>query len=92
LNESKANELTLEPILGCFHGLDESQRCSPYLELFLQPYESKRDEKTLELAIHKIKSKRVVNILELVSSGTLQTWMETKSKLSKYKTTMGKKG
>jgi hypothetical protein len=60
--------------------------------LFSQPDESKRAEKMLELAIHKIKSKRVVNILELVSSRTLQTWMETKSKPSKYKTTMGKKG
>jgi hypothetical protein len=25
LDESKANKLTLEPILSCFHGLDESQ-------------------------------------------------------------------
>jgi hypothetical protein len=71
LDESKANELTLKHILGCFYGLDESQRCSPYPELFSQPDESKRDEKTLELAIHKIKSKRVANILELVSSRTL---------------------
>jgi hypothetical protein len=92
LDESKANKLTLEPILGCFHGLDESQRCSPYPELFSQPDESKRAEKMLKLAIHKIKSKRVAKILELVSSRTLQIWMETKSKLSKYKTTMGKKG
>jgi hypothetical protein len=61
-------------------------------QLFSQLYESKRAEKTLELAIHKIKSKRVANILELVSSRTLQTWLETKSKPSKYKTTMGKKG
>jgi hypothetical protein len=51
LNDSKANELTLESILGCFHGLDESQRCSPYPELFSQPDESKRAEKMLELAI-----------------------------------------
>jgi hypothetical protein len=26
LDESKADKLTLEPILGCFHNLDESQR------------------------------------------------------------------
>jgi hypothetical protein len=83
LDESKADKLTLEPILGCFHGLDERQRCSPYPKFFSQPDESKRDEKTLELAIHKIKSKRVAKILELVSARTLQTWMETKSKLSK---------
>jgi hypothetical protein len=92
LDESKANELTLEPILGCIHGLDENQRCSPYPKLFLQPDESKRDENTLKLVIHKIKSKRVANILELVSSRTLQTRIKTKSKLNKYKTTMGKKG
>jgi hypothetical protein len=29
LDESKTDRLTLEPILGCFHSLDESQRCSP---------------------------------------------------------------
>jgi hypothetical protein len=83
LDESKADKLTLEPVLGCFHDLDESQRCSPYLKLFSQPDESKRAKMTLELAIHKIKSKRVTNIVELISSRTLQTWMETKSKLSK---------
>jgi hypothetical protein len=82
LDESKADRLTLEFILGCFHSLDESQRCSPYPELFSQLDESKRAKKTLELAIHKIKSKRVANILELISSTTLQTWIETKSKLS----------
>jgi hypothetical protein len=58
----------------------------------LQPDESKRAEKTLELAIHKNKGKRVANILELVLSRTIQTWMETKSKLSKNKTAMDKKG
>jgi hypothetical protein len=51
LDESKADRPTLEPILGCFHGLDESQRCSTYLELFSQPDESKRAEKMLELAM-----------------------------------------
>jgi hypothetical protein len=51
LDESKADKLTLKPILGCFHNLDESQRCSPDLELFSQPDKSKRAEKMLELAI-----------------------------------------
>jgi hypothetical protein len=51
LDESKANKLTLKPILGCFQSLDESQRCSPYPEFFLQPNESKRAEKMLELTI-----------------------------------------
>jgi hypothetical protein len=51
LDESKADKLTLEPILGCFHSMDESQRCSPYPELFSQPDESKRVEKMLELTI-----------------------------------------
>jgi hypothetical protein len=53
LDESKADKLTLEPILGYFHGLDESQRCSTYPELFSQSDESKRAEKTPELAIPK---------------------------------------
>jgi hypothetical protein len=51
LDESKADKLTLEPILGYSHSLDESQRCSPDPELFSQPDESKRAEKMLELAI-----------------------------------------
>jgi hypothetical protein len=51
LDESKANKLTLKHILGCFHSLDESQRCSSNLELFSQPDESKRAEKMFELAI-----------------------------------------
>jgi hypothetical protein len=53
LDESKANRSTLEPILGCFHGLNESQRCLTYPELFSGPDESKRAEKMLELAIPK---------------------------------------
>jgi hypothetical protein len=68
LDESKANKLTLEPILRCFHSLDESQRYSPYPGLISQPDESKRAEKTLELAIHKIKSKRAEKMLELTLS------------------------
>jgi hypothetical protein len=51
LDESKADKLTLESILCCFNSLNESQMCSPDLELFLQPDESKRAEKMLELAI-----------------------------------------
>jgi hypothetical protein len=51
LDESKVDKLTLEPILGCFHSLDESQRCSPNPVLFSQPDESKRAKNMLELAI-----------------------------------------
>jgi hypothetical protein len=51
LDESKADRLTLEPILGCFHSLDENQRCSPYPVLFSQLDEGKKVEKMLELAI-----------------------------------------
>jgi hypothetical protein len=51
LDESKADKLTLEPILGYSHSLDKSQRCLPYPGLFLQPVESKRAERMLELAI-----------------------------------------
>jgi hypothetical protein len=51
LDESKAEKLTLEPILGCFHGLDKSQRCLPDFELFSQQDESKRAKKMLELTI-----------------------------------------
>jgi hypothetical protein len=51
LDESKVDKPTLEPILGYFHDLDESQRCSSYPGLFSQLDESKRVEKMLELAI-----------------------------------------
>jgi hypothetical protein len=51
LDESIADKLTLKPILNCFHGLDESQRCSIDPELFSQPNKSKRAEKMLELVI-----------------------------------------
>jgi hypothetical protein len=51
LDESKADKLTLEPILGCFHSLDKSQRFLLYPELFSQSDESKRVEKMLELVI-----------------------------------------
>jgi hypothetical protein len=53
LDESKADKSTLEPILGCFHGLNESQRLSTYPGLFSQPNESKRAKKMLELVIPK---------------------------------------
>jgi hypothetical protein len=52
-------KLTLEPILGCFHGPDESQRCSPSPELFSQPDENKKAEKMLEPAIYKPKAKEL---------------------------------
>jgi hypothetical protein len=55
--DERADKLTLEPILGCSHGLDESQRCSSYPGLFSQLDESKKAEKTLELAIHKKEQK-----------------------------------
>jgi hypothetical protein len=51
LDESKADKLTLEPILSYFYGLDESQRCSTNPELFSQLDESKRAKKMLELTI-----------------------------------------
>jgi hypothetical protein len=47
LDESKVDKLALEHILGCFHSLDESQRCSSDPELFSQPDESKRAKKCL---------------------------------------------
>jgi hypothetical protein len=50
LDESKADKLTLEPILGCFHSLDE-KRCSPNPKLFSQLDEIKRVEKMLEVTI-----------------------------------------
>jgi hypothetical protein len=51
LDESKVDKLTFKPIMGCFHGLDESQRCSTDPKLFSQSDESKRAKKMLELAI-----------------------------------------
>jgi hypothetical protein len=54
LDESKADKLTLKPILNCFHGLDESQRWSTDPELFSQPNESKRAKKMLELVIPRL--------------------------------------
>jgi hypothetical protein len=51
LDESKADKLTLESILGCFNSLHKSQRCSFDPKLFSQLDESKGAEKTLELII-----------------------------------------
>jgi hypothetical protein len=60
LNESKkADNPALEPILGCFHSLDQSQRHSTYPGLFSQLDESKRAEKMLEPAIHKSRAKEL---------------------------------
>jgi hypothetical protein len=53
LDESKVDKPTLEPVLGYFHGLDESQRCLTYPGLFSQPDESKKAKKMLELTISK---------------------------------------
>jgi hypothetical protein len=59
LDESKADKLTLEPILGCFHGLEESQRCSTYPSLFSQPDESKRAKKTLSSHFTETRAKEL---------------------------------
>jgi hypothetical protein len=53
LNESKADKLTLKPILGCFHNLDESQRELASRVVF-QPDESKRAKKMFELVISSL--------------------------------------
>jgi hypothetical protein len=63
LDKSKADKLTLEPILGYFHSLDESQRCSSHPGLISQSDESKRAEKMLELAIHKSRAKELKRCL-----------------------------
>jgi hypothetical protein len=86
-DESEANKLTLKPILGCFHSLDESQRRSPYPELFSQPDESKRAEKMLELVIHKSKAKERKRCLSSPCPKSFQAWMSVrrlKSQLSTY--------
>jgi hypothetical protein len=62
----KARRLTnpaLEPILGCSHSPDESQKCSPDPELFSQPDESKRAKKMLEPAIYKSRAKELKRCL-----------------------------
>jgi hypothetical protein len=51
LDESKADKLTLEPILGCFMAWKRARGSSPYPELFPQSDESKRAKKMLELVI-----------------------------------------
>jgi hypothetical protein len=65
-DKKKADMPTLEPILGCFHDLDESRGCSTYPGLLSQPDESKRAKKMLELAIHS-------NLFWVV----FMTWMRT---------------
>jgi hypothetical protein len=78
LDKSKADKLTLEPIPGCFHSLDESHRCSTYLGLFSQPDESKRAENTPELANSQIKSERAKKMLELTLSQVFSGLDESK--------------
>jgi hypothetical protein len=64
LDESKKDDNPiLKPILGCFHSLDESQKCSPYPGLISQLDECKRAEKTLELIIHKLRAKELKRCL-----------------------------
>jgi hypothetical protein len=58
-----------------------ARECSPYPELFSQPDESKRAERTLELTIHKSRAKELKKIFELITSRTLQTWIENKPTL-----------
>jgi hypothetical protein len=83
LDESKANKLTLKPILGCFHGPDESQRCSPDPKLFSQPDESKRAEKMLELTLSQVfsgldESKKAKKPTLDLSCVVLTTWMRAR--------------
>jgi hypothetical protein len=78
LDESKVDKLTFKPILGCFHGLDEIQRSSPYPRLFSQPNESKRAEKTLELAIHKSSAKELKRCLSSPCPKSFQAWMRVR--------------
>jgi hypothetical protein len=86
LDESKADKLTLEPILGCSHSLDESQRCSPYLGLISQPDESKRAEKTLELAIHKSRAKELKRCLSSPCPKSFQALMRVRRMKSEHST------
>jgi hypothetical protein len=78
LDKSKADKLTLEPILSCFHSLDESQRHLPYPGLFSQLDESKRAKKTFELPIHKSKVKEIKRCLSSPCSKSFQTWMRVR--------------
>jgi hypothetical protein len=75
LDESKkADNPALKLILGYFHGLDESQRCSPYPELFSQPDARKRAKKTLELVIHKSRAKELKRCLSSPCPKPFQAW------------------
>jgi hypothetical protein len=82
----KADNPALEPILGCFHNLDESQRRSPYPELISQPDESKRAEKTLELAIHKSRAKELKRCLSSPCPKSVQAWMRVRRLKSRHST------
>jgi hypothetical protein len=86
LDESKANKLTLEPILSCFYSPNESQRCSPDLELFSQPDKSKRAEKMLELAIYKARAKELKRCLSSPCPKTFQAWMRLRRLKSQHST------
>jgi hypothetical protein len=83
------DKLTLEPILGCFHGLDESQRCSPDPELFSQPYESKRAKKMLEPAIYKSRAKELKRCLSSPCPKSFQAWMRVRRLKSQHLTYPG---
>jgi hypothetical protein len=86
LGWGKADKLTLGPILGCFHGLDESQRCSPYPGLISQPDESKRAEKTLELTFHKLRAKELKRCLSSPCPKSFQAWMRVRRPKSQHLT------
>jgi hypothetical protein len=82
----KARRLTnpaLKPILGCSHGPDESQRCSPNPKLFSQPDESKRAKKMLELTLSQVfsgldESKKDEKPTLGLSWVVLVTWMRAR--------------
>jgi hypothetical protein len=63
MKATRLTNLTLEPILVCFYGPDESQRCSPDLKLFSQSDESKRAEKMFEPTIYKSRAKELKRCL-----------------------------
>jgi hypothetical protein len=84
---NKARRLTnlaLEPILGCSHGLNESQRCSPDPELFSQPDESKRAEKMLEPAIYKSRAKELKRCFGSPCPKSFHTWMRVRRLRSQH--------
>jgi hypothetical protein len=86
LDESKDDKLTLEPILGYSHSLDESQRCSHYTGFPSQPDESKRAEKTLKLVIHKSRAKELKRCLSSPCPKSFQAWMRVRRLKSQHST------